>query len=252
MSIKNMPNWVLTSDRPAFYDTESGTAIELTAKMHGKVNEVVDMVNNLEEDNTKFKQDTAKANQEWRDTTETAMRQEFQDFIDTVDMKVEDMSNKVKENVDEYLGESAEQAKAYVEGVAEEAKAELQEIASGVKQPSKKVFYDDAVGSFNPVISDADFYEYDFYKVDFRYVIGTSVINITACGVPFADDTKVNKMVSLTGSKYGSVIFAQLGGAPIISHNASIYQLGDSLTKVTTFAQQPFITKIIGYKYLSD
>lgn len=48
MSIKHMPNWCVTDKQPAFYDTESATAIEQTARVYGKMEELIDSYNTLE------------------------------------------------------------------------------------------------------------------------------------------------------------------------------------------------------------
>lgn len=43
--IKKLPHWVLTNTRPAFYDTESGTAIEQTALLYKKMEELIESYN---------------------------------------------------------------------------------------------------------------------------------------------------------------------------------------------------------------
>jgi hypothetical protein len=40
--INPIPNWVYTGSLPAFYDVESGTAIEQTARLHGAVKSLID------------------------------------------------------------------------------------------------------------------------------------------------------------------------------------------------------------------
>lgn len=44
--IENMPNWCITDKHPAFYDTESATAIEQTAKLYGAMQNLIDTFNN--------------------------------------------------------------------------------------------------------------------------------------------------------------------------------------------------------------
>lgn len=93
--IKTLPNWALANSNPAFYDTESATAIEQTAKVYAKTNEVVAEVNKFIEDTNndiaEFKTEV-KTEQE---VFETAMRQEFQDFINVVDIKIEQTVNNI-------------------------------------------------------------------------------------------------------------------------------------------------------------
>ena len=43
--IKPLPKWVLTNEYPAFYDTESVTAIEMVAKLYGKMEELITTYN---------------------------------------------------------------------------------------------------------------------------------------------------------------------------------------------------------------
>lgn len=45
--IKPLPHWVLTNNQPAFYDTESVTAIEMVAKIYGKMEELVNAYNDF-------------------------------------------------------------------------------------------------------------------------------------------------------------------------------------------------------------
>lgn len=41
MFIKGLPNWCIPDLQPAFFETESATAIEMVAKLYGKVKEVI-------------------------------------------------------------------------------------------------------------------------------------------------------------------------------------------------------------------
>lgn len=85
----NLPKWRLTSPYPAFLDGESGTAIEMTAKVYGAMNGLIDEYN-------AFVQETVTRIDEFEATTkeeqvafETALRQEFQDFIDVVQLRLD-------------------------------------------------------------------------------------------------------------------------------------------------------------------
>ena len=46
--IEFLPPWVETNLQPAFYDAESGTVLQQTARMYAKVNELVGSVNNMD------------------------------------------------------------------------------------------------------------------------------------------------------------------------------------------------------------
>ena len=47
--IEFLPPWVETGIQPAFYDKESGTVLQQTARMYAKVNELVKSVNDQNE-----------------------------------------------------------------------------------------------------------------------------------------------------------------------------------------------------------
>ena len=46
--IEFLPPWVETNLQPAFYDAESGTVLQQTARMYGKINELIASVNNMD------------------------------------------------------------------------------------------------------------------------------------------------------------------------------------------------------------
>ena len=47
MIIKKLPHWVLSNPSPSFYETEGGTVLEQTAKVYGKMNELIDSYNTM-------------------------------------------------------------------------------------------------------------------------------------------------------------------------------------------------------------
>jgi hypothetical protein len=91
--------WNLHDNKYSFYDLESLTLTEMTARLHGKMNELIT-------DYNKFVENTNKINKDFRDgviedleTYETAMRQEFQDFIDVINLKVMEQDTKIDDAV---------------------------------------------------------------------------------------------------------------------------------------------------------
>lgn len=87
--IELMPKWVLENTTPSFYDKDSLTVIEATAKLYGKMNELITEYNKFADDvNAKIEAFTAEIRDEQL-VFATALRQEFQDFIDTVELKLE-------------------------------------------------------------------------------------------------------------------------------------------------------------------
>lgn len=97
--ILKLPKWCLTNKFPAFHDVESLTAIEQTARVYGKINELIDNYNSFAENINKTLEEYAKADQEEEEVFQVAMRQEFQDFINVVDLKIRELEQYVKVNL---------------------------------------------------------------------------------------------------------------------------------------------------------
>ena len=53
--MRQLPNWVLTNPFPAFYDSESGSAIEQTAKVYKAMQELNETIKSIDKDNEEFK-----------------------------------------------------------------------------------------------------------------------------------------------------------------------------------------------------
>lgn len=79
----NLPKWRLTSKQPAFYDTESGTAIEMVAKVYGAMQELIDEHNNFVQTITDLLNEFEESSNKNFEEFAVGLRQEFQDFIDT-------------------------------------------------------------------------------------------------------------------------------------------------------------------------
>lgn len=83
-----LPHWVLTDKFPAFYDSESKTALEQTARVYGAMQQLITeynkFVDNVNQHIAVF-ENAAKKDYE---IFTTSIRQEFQDFIDIIDLKI--------------------------------------------------------------------------------------------------------------------------------------------------------------------
>lgn len=98
--ITQLPNWCLTNEQPSFYDTESATAIEMVAKLYGKMQELISDYNkNFEEFTSTFEEFKKGVNDNF-ELFSTELRQEFQDFIDVVELKIKDQDAKIDDAVD--------------------------------------------------------------------------------------------------------------------------------------------------------
>lgn len=94
-----LPDWVLTNKYPAFHDVDSVTAIEQTAKVYGAMNELIKEHNEFIASADKKLKDLLTKIEEEHDVYNVAMRQEFQDFINIVDLKIQGMQNDLKKAI---------------------------------------------------------------------------------------------------------------------------------------------------------
>ncbi len=92
-----LPKWCLTGSHPAFYDTETVTAIEMTAKVYAKMNELIagynEFADRVNEKISTFMESTEKDYELFR----VEIRQEFQDFIDITELKIKGQDKKINE-----------------------------------------------------------------------------------------------------------------------------------------------------------
>lgn len=90
-----LPKWIMQDTTPAVYDAESVTAIEGVAKLHAAMQALIKEYNTLVDGiNTQFAEIVSSYEGDQKEF-ETALRQEFQDFIDTVDMKLKQQDVKI-------------------------------------------------------------------------------------------------------------------------------------------------------------
>ena len=107
-----LPHWVITDKLPALYDHESGTAIEQTAKIYGAMNQLIDEYNQFVDHINETIETFIKERNGDYEVFKVAIRQEFQDFIDKVDLKMKyqdgvigDAVNYMKNNLRETIRE---------------------------------------------------------------------------------------------------------------------------------------------------
>lgn len=83
-----LPKWVLPPTMPSVYDSESFTALEMVAKVYGAMNELIAEYNTFADSvNKKIDTFTAETEEQYN-LFAMDLRQEFQDFIDVVDIKI--------------------------------------------------------------------------------------------------------------------------------------------------------------------
>lgn len=100
--IQPLPLWVLTNKYPAIYDGESATAIEMVAKVYGKMDEMIKDYNAfVTEINTAIAEFEASINADFNKFKEDILKI-TSDYIACVDMKIANQDAKIAEAI-EYM-----------------------------------------------------------------------------------------------------------------------------------------------------
>lgn len=100
-----LPKWNLHDNRPSFYDADAVTMLELAAKLHGSMNNLINDYNKFVENTNKAITDFTNGTNEDLEVFETAMRQEFQDFIDAVYLEYSTQEQRIREVADECVSQ---------------------------------------------------------------------------------------------------------------------------------------------------
>lgn len=98
--INQLPNWCLTNENPSFYETESATAIEMVAKLYAKMQELIEDYSFNNKNLMEIVEDFKKIITDNFNVFSVELRQEFQDFIDVIELKVKANDGKIEEAYD--------------------------------------------------------------------------------------------------------------------------------------------------------
>lgn len=94
--MRKLPYWCIADRYPAFYDTESATAIEQTAKLWSAVNSLIEYYNKFVEDWNDYIEGVGSDIREENEAFAVGLRQEFQDFIDNIELVIKGHENYIK------------------------------------------------------------------------------------------------------------------------------------------------------------
>lgn len=100
--IKHLPHWVLTDLQPAFYDVESGTSLQQTAKMYGKVQELIDLYNEFVTKVNKYIKDFEDGIIQDFEEFRNCIIKVMNDYIETIDTKINLQDTKINDAI-EYM-----------------------------------------------------------------------------------------------------------------------------------------------------
>lgn len=132
--MEKLPKWLVTDTHPSLYDLESATAIEQTAKVYGAMQKLIEEYNAFSERVNAIVEEyegfTTKDNEEFR----VALRQEFQDFIDIINLKVKAQDKEIDErfkaiveDIETRMIEFDDYLKNSVASMNEELRAKIEE-----------------------------------------------------------------------------------------------------------------------------
>lgn len=119
MNILQLPHWQLTNPTPSFYDVESGTFIEMISKVYGKTNELVIDYNNFTDNVSKIINDFVASEEKDNEAFQVGLRQEFQNFINVIDLKVLSIDKEVNDLVKNLRNDVMNEMRAEIEKALE-------------------------------------------------------------------------------------------------------------------------------------
>lgn len=97
--MKLLPHWCLQDLRPAFYDTESATAIGQTAKLYGAMNKLIESYNAwIDEVNKTITEFNNETDQDI-ECFKRAITELCNNYIATMDMKIDHQDRKIEETI---------------------------------------------------------------------------------------------------------------------------------------------------------
>lgn len=98
--LRHLPHWVLTDTFPAFYDCESATAIQQTAKLYGKIQELITEYNNFVRDVNRYITEFEEGIIKDFNCFQNCVIKTMNDYIESIDTKIELQDNKIQEAID--------------------------------------------------------------------------------------------------------------------------------------------------------
>ena len=141
----NLPLWVLPEKFPSVYESESATALEMTSKLYGSMRDLVDdynsFVKRVETLANQFEEGTNKD----VETFKVALRQEFQDFIDVVELKLMSQDRNITKATNEQnkrINESIEYIRVHLSETINNTIEQMRENGE---------LYEDVLGAFEEV-----------------------------------------------------------------------------------------------------
>ena len=97
--LKHLPHWVLTDLQPAFYDCESATAVQQTAKIYAKMQELITLYNEFTRDVNRYITEFENGIIKDFNCFQNCIIKTMDDYIETIDMKINLQDSKIEESI---------------------------------------------------------------------------------------------------------------------------------------------------------
>ena len=117
MVIKKLPHWVLTDTFPAFYDSESLTAIQQTARLWAKVQELIENYNLFIDTINQHIEEYEQGLKDDFEDFKNCIIQTMNDYIETIDMKINLQDTKIDNFIDTVNSKLDEQDEDIAEAI---------------------------------------------------------------------------------------------------------------------------------------
>lgn len=97
--LKHLPHWVLTDPQPAFYDCESATAVQQTAKIYAKIQELITIYNDFVRDVNKYITEFEEGIIKDFNCFQNCIIKTMNDYIASIDTKIDLQDSKIEESI---------------------------------------------------------------------------------------------------------------------------------------------------------
>ena len=97
--LKHLPHWVLTDPQPAFYDCESATAVQQTAKIYAKMQELITLYNEFTNQVNRYITEFEDGIIKDFNCFQNCIIKTMNDYIESIDTKIDLQDSKIEESI---------------------------------------------------------------------------------------------------------------------------------------------------------
>ncbi len=116
--LKHLPHWVITNLQPAFYDSESLTAVQQTARVYAKMQELITLYNEFTDQVNKYITEFENGIIKDFNEFQNCVLKTLSDYIKSIDTKIELQDSHIEEEFnrqDEHIEEKFTEQDAHIE-----------------------------------------------------------------------------------------------------------------------------------------